>query len=221
MNKKIILKKVEAFVKKRMASVKDAAHDFNHVDRVRKLSLKIAKKERFNDLFLLEIAALLHDVGRNGKAKSDHYTAGEKIARRYLASLKVFTQKDIALVCRAVYGHGPGGKEKIVKILRDADRLDLLGAVGVARAFSYLHDRPYYLDSKSFTSGRWTSDKAIDRAHKNNNRPWMRSVIDGLNYNLDHRERLDTKSAGILAREKIEFLEKFIAQFKKETIDLK
>jgi hypothetical protein len=51
-------------------------------------------------------------------------------------------------------------------------------------------------------------------------RPWARSSVDNLNFCLDHYERFDTRSAKSLAKDKIKFLNKFIRQFKKETIDL-
>jgi uncharacterized protein len=155
MDKRTILNAVEAYVKKRMAFTKDSAHDFRHVQRVRIWALRIAKKERFTDLFLLEVAVLLHDIGRTAKTRENHYRAGERLAKRYLRTLNFFNDDEIGRICRAVYGHGPGGTEQIVKILRDADRMDLLGAIGIARCFTHLYDRPYYIDADSFAGGKW------------------------------------------------------------------
>lgn len=218
MNKKEIIKKTEEYVKKTMAPLKDEAHGYRHVDRVRKWAIKIGQAEGGVDLFLLEIAALLHDVGKFKEPKIDHYTASEQIARKFLNKLNFFSPDEINLVCRGIKLHGRGGKEKFVQIIKDADMMELWGAAAVARAFSYFYDKPYFIDKSSFKSKAWTQEKI----NKNiNTRPWEKSVVDNLMFNLDVYNDISTKTARRLAKEKVEYLKEFIRQLKKETIDLK
>lgn len=219
MNKKEILKKVEDYVKKAMKQLNNEAHGFFHVDRVRKWALKIAKEEGGVNLFLLEVAALLHDIGRVKESKTvDHYEAGEKIARKFLQELNYFSPSEIDLICRGVYLHGEGGKEKLVQILKDADIMDLLGAVAVARAFSFHHDKPHYdREENSFEFKQWSQEE-IKRVVKQ--RPWDKSVVDNLIFNLSVYQYINTKTAKRMAREKFEYLKNFVKQLKKETIDI-
>jgi len=160
----------------------------------------------------------LHDIGKLKETKNiSHFAAGEKIARKFLASLKYFSKAEIDLICLGVRYHGVGHKERIVKYLQDADRLDLWGAAAVGRCFSSHYDRPYYIDEKSFQSRNWTREK-IDRNQRE--RPWERSVLDVINFCLDTYQYANTKTAKKLAKEKIAYLRNFVKQFKKETIDL-
>lgn len=219
MDKKKIIKKVEEYASKTMDSLNNEAHGFPHVDRVRKWALKIAKEEGGVDLFLLETSALLHDVGRVKESKTvDHYEAGEKIARKFLQKLNYFSPSEIDLICRGVYYHGEGNQEKLVQILKDADILDLLGAIAVARAFSHHHNKPYYDRKKnSFYFKQWSKEE-IKKVVKQ--RPWNKSVVDNLVFNLSVCRQIKTKTAKRIAREKYKYLKNFVKQLKKETIDI-
>ncbi len=143
MTKQQVLKKIENYVINVMKPVKEESHGFRHVDRVRKWALKIGKIEGGVDLFLLEVAALMHDIGRaDESANYKHFTIGEKMAREYLPKIKYFTPKQINLLCRAISKHGRGDKSKFIKILQDADRMDGFGAILIARVFSQLYNKP-------------------------------------------------------------------------------
>jgi len=213
-----IIKQTEKFVQEFMRPIKEEAHKFGHVDRVRKWALKIGEQEGGVDLFLLEMAALLHDVGRvTETSEIDHYVAGEKIARDFLLSLNYFSPKEIDLICLGVRWHGAGHKEKLVKILQDADKMDSLGAIGVIRTATFLGKKPYYIDEKSFTPLNM-SQKEIDEKIKQ--RPWEKSIVDGLNFCLNFSQYFNTETGKRLAKEKTEYLRNFIQQLKKETINL-
>lgn len=121
---------------------KDASgHDWWHIERVRKLALTLAEKENA-DLFIVEIAALLHDVGDHKFHDGDH-TQAEKLIRDWLTQNGL----DIELIDR-IYGivervsfKGANVSTPMSdnegKVVQDADRLDALGAVGIARTFAY------------------------------------------------------------------------------------
>lgn len=117
----------------------DAGHDWAHVDRVRRNALYIARKERA-DPFVVELAALLHDVA-DWKFHEDE-SAGGKIARAFLEEQKV-SDAVVGEVCFIVdnvswkEGRGRSMRTLAGKVVQDADRLEAIGAIGIARTFTY------------------------------------------------------------------------------------
>ncbi|MFK9093373.1 HD domain-containing protein [Bacillus salipaludis] len=115
-------------------------HDWFHVDRVRNNALHICKKEMTGDPFIIEMAALLHDIPDEklnesalaGRAKLDSFfqtiTLPDKDRTRITQIIESISYK--------------GGRNRALetveaKIVQDADRLDAIGAIGIARAFAY------------------------------------------------------------------------------------
>jgi uncharacterized protein len=121
----------------------DAAHDFDHVLRVLSLAVRIAREEGA-DLEVVRTAALLHDVGRAEEARTgcSHAEIGAERARFILAGLP---PEKVAAVCEAIAGHRFRGDQAPrtleAQVLYDADKLDSIGAVGVARAYLYGGDQ--------------------------------------------------------------------------------
>jgi len=121
---------------------RDGTHDFSHVERVFNLCMHIGREEGA-DLEILALASLLHDIARplesEGKVE-DHAKAGAEIARKYLLSVGYHRDK-IEEVVHAIEAHrfsrGPEPKTLEAKILSDADKLDAIGAIGIARVFMY------------------------------------------------------------------------------------
>jgi len=139
MDKKAIINKTAEYVKKTTSG--DGSHDWWHVYRVWKNALHIAEKEKV-DLFVVELAALLHDIA-DFKFHGGDDTAGPKVAREWLEKQNV-DEDIIAHVCEiisAVTFKGAGtkssAKTKEAMVVQDADRLDAMGAIGIARAFAY------------------------------------------------------------------------------------
>jgi len=135
--------KVKNFAKEN--SLDDDIHGFEHVKRVRKLSLDIGKKSNAN-LYLLEIAALLHDIGRIQKKKNalnqNHAELSAKESLEFFKREDInLTQEDIKNIIHAIRAHS--FSNKIVpqtleaKILSDADKLDALGAIGLYRTIGF------------------------------------------------------------------------------------
>jgi uncharacterized protein len=140
MNKTLIIKKTEAFVRKRMAG-ETTGHDWWHTKRVCQMALRIAKTERGADLFVVQLAALLHDVA-DWKFNQGNIKAGVKLAKDWLEKLKV-DDEIISHVCEIISEVSFKGANVISKIktkegmiVQDADRLDALGAIGIARCFA-------------------------------------------------------------------------------------
>jgi uncharacterized protein len=140
MNKKLIIKKTEAFVRQRLSG-ETTGHDWWHTKRVCKMALKIAKEENDVDLFVVQLAALLHDIA-DWKFNQGNIKAGVKLAKEWLGKLKV-DDEIISHVCKIISevsfkGAGVVSKIKTKEgmIVQDADRLDALGAIGIARCFA-------------------------------------------------------------------------------------
>ena len=117
----------------------DAVHDFDHVLRVLALAERLAQAEGA-DLEIVLAAALLHDVARGsgGYPDGDHALAGAGVARQMLAAEP---HDRVEAVAHAIAAHrfrtGPEPKSLEAKVLHDADKLDAIGAIGVARAFAF------------------------------------------------------------------------------------
>lgn len=116
------------------------AHGWDHTQRVRALALHIARAERA-DMMVVEAAALLHDIGRDlaDEHGTPHAYESEHLARAILAAHQCppSTAEAIAHAVRAHTWSGPEQARTLeAKVLQDADRLDAIGAVGVARAYT-------------------------------------------------------------------------------------
>ncbi len=134
-----LIKVFEELVKSVMSD--DPVHGYPHVLRVRDLALWIASKYKGVDVESLEIAALLHDIARSNSIKSsDHALKSAKVAELLLKAMG-YPEDRIKLVVEAIATHSySGGREPKsleAKILSDADKLDALGAIGVARVLMY------------------------------------------------------------------------------------
>jgi len=116
----------------------DAAHNFDHVLRVLALAERIARAEGA-DLEIVRAAALLHDVGRVGEERGDgcHARIGAARAREILRG---HPQNRVEAVAEAIAAHrfrrGPDPQSLEARVLYDADKLDAIGAIGVARAYA-------------------------------------------------------------------------------------
>ena len=117
----------------------DAIHDFDHVLRVLALAERLARAEDA-DQEIVRTATLLHDMarGQGDRMATDHAQAGAEAARQILAGQP---PEKIEAVAHAIAAHrfrtGPTPQTMEAKVLHDADKLDAIGAIGVARAFAY------------------------------------------------------------------------------------
>lgn len=113
----------------------DAVHDFDHVLRVLALAERLAEAESA-DWEIVHAATLLHDVARG--QKGEHAALGAEFARDLLADCP---PEKVEAVAHAIAAHrfraGPAPRTLEAKVLHDADKLDAIGAIGVARAFAY------------------------------------------------------------------------------------
>ena len=136
----VVIAKTIDHVKRTLAG-DSSGHDWWHIDRVRKTAVVIATGERA-DLFVVELAALLHDIA-DWKFHGGDETAGPRAARDWLVQNAVSTAT-IDAVCGIIANvsyKGAGVPTEMPtlegKCVQDADRLDAIGAIGIARAFAF------------------------------------------------------------------------------------
>ncbi len=188
----------------------DPAHDFEHVMRVYSNAQKIAKKEKANQKLVLS-AALLHDIVSYPKSSKRSKFSSIDSAKKSKTILKTygFSEKEITIVSDAIEDHS-FSQNKIPetlegKILQDADRLDALGAIGIARVFatSGSLNRSFYNINDPFCSKRNPNDNlwAIDHF---------------FNKLLKLESMMNTKSGKIEAKKRTKVLKEFLKQLKNE-----
>lgn len=188
----------------------DSAHDFEHVMRVYKNAQKICKKEKANEKLVL-CAVLLHDIvsysksDKRSKLSSIHSAKkAEQILKKYN-----FSKNEIIIVSEAIRDHSFSQNKKPLtiegKILQDADRLDAIGAIGIARVFATGGSlkRPFYNFNDPFCKTRSPDDKT-----------W---TVDHFYQKLLKLDSLmNTKSGRIEAKKRTKVLREFLKQFRKE-----
>ena len=216
-NKKI--QQIEDYVKSIMSD--KIAHDFKHVDRVRNWALQIAKEEGFEDLEVVEISALMHDIGLSKNEKrSLHGEVGAGMAENFLKDNNLLEQDKISEVCNAIRFHNKNreGEGKLLKILRDADMMDLFGAVGIMRAFTSKASESEY-DSTDIKGETWQMttmdfDKRFDSGVGIGN-----FIIDQINFQISCYGNLSTESAKQFAKPLVEFMSDYIKKLDLEIHD--
>ena len=189
------------------------AHDFQHVFRVYKNAELISEEEKLVDLDIVLAAALLHDlvVYPKGSIKSAN-SADEsaEIAKKILLEHKSYPRDKIEKVADIIKIHSysknlvPTSIEG--KILQDADRLDAIGAIGLARAFSVggSENRPLYNPIDPFCS----SERQLDSVR------WTLDHIESKLMAL--RNSMHTKTAKKIAYQRTEFMKLFVNQLRDE-----
>ena len=203
-----VLDSLKDEVKKRMEN--DSVHDFEHTIRVYKNAQKICKKEKANEKLVLS-AALLHDIISYPKSDKRSRISSIESAKKSKEILEKFdfSKDEIIIILDAIRDHS-FSQNKIPKtlegkILQDADRLDALGAIGIARVFATggLLKRPFYNIDDPFCKRRTPDDNT-----------W---TIDHFFQKLLKLESLmNTKSGKAEAMKRTRVLKEFLNQLKQE-----
>jgi uncharacterized protein len=217
------------------------AHDFKHIDRVRKWALTIAGGEGYPHLEILEVTALLHDIGlgqisgnkdiKDRASLPPHGPVGAEIAARFLKETSGLGIEDIVLMTDAIKHHSDppnilsdylnslGEKSNLAAILTDADMLDALGAVGLMRAFTSKYFLPEYdpADIKGISWG--LSDKeCLEKfgVHPGRALAPVHTIIDQINQQIRYYNGLHTGTAKRLATPYVQFMKDFVLQLEHE-----
>lgn len=212
---------IERFVRDEMSNfaVSDfrIGHDFKHVDRVRHWALEIAEHEGYNDSELVEAAALLHDIGLTKvKKRGQHASVGAEMATRFLHQEQLFSDMELNVVADAIRCHSsPNGGGPLGEILRDADKLDAMGAVGLMRAFSSKYMKSEYesQDVKGHTWGLTMADfeKRFARGMGIGD-----TIVDQVNFQISFYSDLNTQTAKQFGWPMVEFMRGFVKQLASE-----
>jgi len=207
---------VEDYVRQAMSE--EVAHDFKHVDRVRNWALQIARGEGYQDTELIEITALLHDIGLpHVKGRSKHSEVGAQIAVKFLKEIDIFSEDRIEEIADAIRYHSSiiPGKGKLSEILRDADMMDAIGAVGIMRAFTSKSSKPEY-NPENVKSSTWSmTGRDIDILLDDKGEVGE-YIIDQINLQTAYYDNLFTETARKLARPLIEFMRNYVIQLEHE-----
>ncbi|GAA3940912.1 HD domain-containing protein [Hymenobacter algoricola] len=191
-----------------------SGHDWDHIRRVWQTSRAIAATLPRADPLVTELGALLHDVA-DWKFHAGDEEAGPRAARAWLTGLGVdeAVVQRVETIIREISFKGLGVPTPMStpegEAVQDADRLEAIGAIGVARAFAYGGHK-----------GRPLHDPAVPpvqhesfESYKQNSAPTINHFYEKL---LHLRQRLHTPAARRLAEERHQFMEAFLAQFLRE-----
>lgn len=188
----------------------EAGHDWWHILRVWNTTKLILKTEEADPL-VCELAALLHDIA-DSKFHDGDEQIGPRIAGEFLASIEVEQEiithvQDIILHMsyKASLGYVPFHSKEL-EIVQDADRLDAIGAIGIARAFHYggFKNREIYNPDIPFS-------KNIDKeAYKSSTAPTIQHFYDKL---LLLKDKMNTETARKIAEERHRFMKEFLQHF--------
>jgi uncharacterized protein len=210
-NDNLIEKTVE-FVQNELKGA-EAGHDWFHIFRVWNLAKKIAEKES-GDALVVELAALLHDIA-DSKFHNGNEELGPQKARFFLESLFVDSQivDHVIKIIENISFKG-GNFEKSffspeLAVVQDADRLDAIGAIGIARAFHYggFKNRTLYDPA---IPPNLLMDK---EQYKNSNAPTVNHFYEKL---LLLKDKMNTTTGRILAESRHTFMQNFLDQFYEE-----
>ncbi len=195
MDQQSILEAVRAFVKREFSG-EGTGHDFFHLERVVNIAIRIAREEKA-DLFLTELAAWLHDVGdhklNNGVDKSEEQITA---ILRELHTPDNVILNIITIVSQVSFSKGKKAESIEAKIVQDADRLDAIGAIGLARVFAYGGSK--------------------QREIYNPEQPEQTSIQHFYDKLLKLKDLMQTQSGRQIALERHVYLESFLKRFYEE-----
>ena len=197
------------FVKEQLAHA-EGGHDWFHIERVYKNALLIAKEEDC-DLTVVKLAALLHDIA-DSKFHDGDESVGPKIAREFLESQNISKEiitHVIAIIENISFKGGNFEKtfsSKELAIVQDADRLDAIGAIGIARTFNYggFKNRPLYNPN---IQPKLNMSK---EEYKNSEAPTLNHFYEKL---LLLKDKMNTETGKKIAKKRHDFMVHFLAQF--------
>lgn len=212
MNRQEIIRKTEDFVKETLEG-SEAGHDWSHIERVVRNARTIAAIENA-DPFVVELSALLHDIA-DSKFHDGNEELGPERSERFLKSLDLpsdIVDHVVNIVRNVSFKNELDPSEEKafdsieLRVLKDADRLDALGAIGVARAFHYggYKNRPLY-------------DPSIKPVEKQSKEQYKKSKAPTINHFYEKllllRDKMNTETGRKMADERHAFMESFLEHF--------
>jgi len=213
-NKEKVITNCISFVKKELQNA-EGGHDWFHIERVFKNTILIAKAEKV-DVFVVSLAALLHDIA-DPKFNNGDEKIGPKKAKQFLIDENV--PKKISIHVINIIKHMSfknsfdknlqNFKTKEFEVVQDADRLDAIGAIGIARCFNYggFKNRPLY-NPEIIPNLTMTKEE-----YKNSTAPTINHFYEKL---LLLKDKMNTETGKQIATDRHLFMEKYLEQFYNE-----
>jgi len=185
-----------------------SGHDYYHTERVYRLALQIAQAEG-GDLFVVSLAALLHDVDDRKLSPETHATKGKALAFMSGHDLPEDIIQAVVEIIKHLSFAGDGADVPDTlegQIVQDADRLDAIGAIGIARAFAYggSHHRPMHDPDEAPRLSMTREEYAAGRSTSINH------FYEKL---LRLKDRMNTAEGKRMAQERHRFMEQYLEKF--------
>ncbi len=209
MNNPDLISRTIQFVKQQLADA-EGGHDWFHIERVYRNSLLISQSEKCDEV-VVKLGALLHDIA-DSKFHDGDESIGPKTARAFLEgeSVDEVTIVHVLNIIENISFKGGNFEKKFhskeLEIVQDADRLDAIGAIGIARTFNYggFKNRPLY-DPAIAPNLRMTKEE-----YKSSAAPTLNHFYEKL---LLLKDKMNTETGKQIAQERHRFMETFLSQF--------
>lgn len=208
-----IIEQTILFVKKNLKNA-EGGHDWFHIQRVYNNALLIAKNEKDIDLMIVQLGALLHDI-----ADSKFHDGDEKIgpqkASKFLETLGVARNRitHIENIIKNISFKGGNFNQTFtsneLNVIQDADRLDAIGAIGIARCFNYGGFKNRALYNPDIKPNLDMSKEE----YKNSNAPTVNHFYEKL---LLLKDKMNTETGKKIAEKRHQFMEEYLVQFYNE-----
>lgn len=207
-----VLENTQKFVKKRLENT-ESGHDWFHIERVYKNALLIAKEETCNTE-VVQLAALLHDIA-DSKFHYGDETIGPKVALEFLTKENIAEEiiSHVVAIIENISFKGGNFEQnfhsKELEIVQDADRLDAIGAIGIARTFNYggFKNRDIY-DPQILPNLSMSKEE-----YKNSTAPTINHFYEKL---LLLKDKMNTETGKKIAQKRHDFMESYLEQFYNE-----
>lgn len=209
MNTTNVIETTILFVKETLAQA-EGGHDWFHIERVYKNAMLIAATENC-DLEIVQLGALLHDIA-DSKFHGGDETIGPKIAREFLESKRVASATIDHVIAIIENISFKGGRVERnfssieLDIVQDADRLDAIGAIGIARTFNYGGFKNRALYNPEITPNL----SMTKEEYKQNEAPTINHFYEKL---LLLKDQMNTLTGAQIAQERHRYMEGFLEQF--------
>ncbi len=204
-----LINKTILFVKEKLENA-EGGHDWFHIERVFKNAVLISKNE-VCDVTVVKLGALLHDIA-DSKFHDGDETVGPRIAREFLESENVDEEiiMHVVNIIENISYKGGNFEKKFssieLDVVQDADRLDAIGAIGIARTFNYggFKNRALYDPNIAPNSSKTKEE------YKKNDSPTLNHFYEKL---LLLKDKMNTQTGKQIAQERHRYMEGFLAQF--------
>ncbi|MBX4196011.1 HD domain-containing protein [Candidatus Pacearchaeota archaeon] len=212
MIKEDVISMTKVYVRKTLEG-EGSGHDWQHIQRVYAMAVKIGKEEKA-DLFIVELGALLHDIA-DWKFTMGDESVAPRLAREWLSTCRVdeSTIDRVTAIIKEISFKGAGVATPMSslegQVVQDGDRLDALGAIGIARCFAY-----------GGYKGREIHNPEIVPTSHTSFEQYKASKGTGINHFYEKllllKDRMNTETGKKMALERHQFMEKYLDQFHAE-----